>query len=136
MEALLSQKHATIGVTTVLINEKLVEIHEPFTTITLDTPAGLVRVSAEVKNGIAQNVTFQNIPSYLCDDNLLVTLCNGKQVRCAVAYSGSFFALADVHGHQEEHAVGIAVHDMRHRAVRILIQRVNAVIRAVGGFLD
>ena len=89
--------HATIGVTTVLINEKLVEIHEPFTTITLDTPAGLVRVSAEVKNGIAQNVTFQNIPSYLCDDNLLVTLCNGKQVRCAVAYSGSFFALADVH---------------------------------------
>ena len=45
--------HGTIGVATVLVEKKLVPVIEPITTVRLDTPAGLVTVDVQVKNGKA-----------------------------------------------------------------------------------
>src|SRR5690242_16742019 len=55
--------HGTIGVATVLVETGLVEVHEPVTTVRLDTPAGLVVADVAVRDGRAENVTLTNVPS-------------------------------------------------------------------------
>src|SRR5215510_9157250 len=57
--------HGTIGVATVLVETGMVEVTEPVTTIRLDTPAGLVVASVEVRDGAAVAVTIRNVPSFL-----------------------------------------------------------------------
>src|SRR5450432_1913498 len=52
----------TICVVTVLIETGMVAVQEPVTRLLLDTPAGLVRVEAEVQDGKVRRVTFQNVP--------------------------------------------------------------------------
>src|ERR1041385_3709846 len=54
----------TICVVTVLIETGMVKSQEPVTTLKLDTPAGLIKVDAAVKDGKVTSVTFQNVPSF------------------------------------------------------------------------
>ena len=56
--------HGTIGLATVLVEERLVEVVEPVTTIRLDTPAGLVVARVAVSDGHADRVTIENVPSW------------------------------------------------------------------------
>ena len=57
--------HGTIVLCTVLVETGVVEPQEPETRIVLDTPAGIVRASVSVENGLARSVTFQNVASFL-----------------------------------------------------------------------
>src|SRR5262245_19905579 len=50
--------HGTIGVATVLVETGLVPVVEPVTTVRLDTPAGLVIAEVDVRDGVAESVTF------------------------------------------------------------------------------
>src|SRR4051812_21792925 len=54
----------TMCVVTTLIETGMVRVTEPVTKLALDTPGGLVRVEAEVKNGKATRVTFENVPAF------------------------------------------------------------------------
>ena len=54
--------HDTIGFCTALVEAGLIEYSEPLTTITLDTPAGLVKVNIEIENGRAKTVSFRRCP--------------------------------------------------------------------------
>src|SRR5690606_33788540 len=56
--------HDTIGFCTALVEGGLIEVNEPITTLTLDTPAGLVKVDITVENGKAKKVVFNNIPAF------------------------------------------------------------------------
>ena len=51
----------TICVTTVLIETGMVPVTEPVTTLRLETPAGLVTVTAEVEAGRCTSVTFKSL---------------------------------------------------------------------------
>ena len=42
----------------------MVELVEPVTSMVLEAPAGLVRVSAEVTDGVVGPITFENVPSF------------------------------------------------------------------------
>ena len=86
--------HATIGVAMMLINKKLITVVEPITEITLETPAGLIKVEVEVQNRKAVSVSFINVPSFLYLDNCKISY-NEKEVDFAISYSGSFFALVN-----------------------------------------
>src|SRR4030081_55782 len=55
----------TICVTTVLLETGMLPMHEPVTEITLEAPAGLIRVRAECANGKVRNVTFRNVPAFV-----------------------------------------------------------------------
>ena len=68
--------HDTIGVATALVESGMVEVTEPVTHVTLDTAAGLVRVSVQVEDGCAKGVTFVNAPRH------------GTQARCVHRYAG------------------------------------------------
>ena len=86
--------NGTIGAMTALVNFKLVKVSEPVTQITLEAPAGLIHGSVEVKDGIAQSVTFKNIKSFLYKENCKVFLdsLNGE-VHFDISFGGSFFAI-------------------------------------------
>ena len=54
----------TICVVTVLIETGMVAAVEPVTRLKLETPAGLIGVEAEVRNGKVTKVTFRNVPAF------------------------------------------------------------------------
>src|SRR5205807_6820720 len=54
----------TICVVTVLIETGMVPPIEPVTRLQLETPAGLIAVEAEVRNGKVKQVTFRNVPAF------------------------------------------------------------------------
>src|SRR3990172_8030737 len=54
----------TICVVTTLIETGMVKVTEPVTELTLEAPAGLVQVRAEVANGKVKSVTFENVPAF------------------------------------------------------------------------
>lgn len=86
--------HDTIGFCTALIETGLIEKQEPYTTIRLDTPAGLVTATVKVENGSAKEVTFVNVPSFLLKTIELHVEGIGD-VSCEIAYGGNFYGIID-----------------------------------------
>jgi len=85
--------HGTIGVATALIEKKLVPVHEPVTTVRLDTPAGLVVVDVDVENGRAMRVSITNVPSFLYQVDQVVEVPNYGSIKYDMAYGGNFYAI-------------------------------------------
>ena len=85
--------HGTMAVSTLLVEEKYVEVKEPFTYITLDTPAGLVKAKIKVENGKVLEVSFINVPSFVYKENLMVYMDKIGEVPVDIAFGGSFFAI-------------------------------------------
>lgn len=85
--------HGTIATATVLVETGIVPAVEPVTVINLDTPAGLVKATVHVENGIAKSVTIQNIPSFLLKRDVVVKVPELGEVRLDIAYGGNFYAI-------------------------------------------
>lgn len=85
--------HGTIATCTVLVDAGLVPVSEPVTEITLDTPAGLVKAKVTVKDGQSQDVTIQNIPSFLYKSDLEVDVPELGKIQLDIAYGGNFYAI-------------------------------------------
>ena len=54
----------TICVATALLETGMPPMTEPVTEITLEAPAGLIRVRATCENGKVTGVTFRNVPAF------------------------------------------------------------------------
>ena len=85
----------TIAVTTVLIETGMVEVDEPITELTLEAPAGLIVVRAEVHEGKVRAVTFKNVPAFAVHLNAPVEVPELGTVTVDVAYGGMFYVIAD-----------------------------------------
>jgi proline racemase len=85
--------HMTIATSTVLVETGMVKVQEPLTKITLDTPAGLVRVDVRVESGLVQDVTFRNIPSFLYKRDLVLEVPTLGRVKLDIAWGGNFYAI-------------------------------------------
>ena len=85
----------TICVVTTLIETGMVEVIEPFTEFKLDTPAGLISIRAEVNNGKATNVTFENVPAFSVYTNKSISVPEIGEVKVDVAYGGMFYVILD-----------------------------------------
>jgi len=88
--------HGTIGVATVLVEERLVPVVEPVTTIRLDTPAGLVVASVAVTDGHADSVTIENVPSWTDRLDEVLEVPGFGAVPYSLAFGGNFYALVDL----------------------------------------
>lgn len=86
--------HDTIGFCTALIETGMIEVKEPYTMIKVDTPAGLVDVTVKVEKGVAKEVTFVNVPSFLLKTVELDVEDVGHVV-CEIAYGGNFYGIID-----------------------------------------
>lgn len=85
----------TICTATVLINERLVPVREPVTELLLEAPAGLIRIRAEVRDGVARSITFVNVPAFAVRLDVPVEVPDIGTVRLDVAWGGMFYALTD-----------------------------------------
>src|SRR5216684_784097 len=85
----------TICVVTVLIETGMVPATEPVTTLKLDTPAGLIGVEAEVRDGKVKRVTFRNVPAFATHLDAKVEVQGLGAVTVDVAYGGMFYVIAD-----------------------------------------
>ena len=84
-----------ICVTTVLLETGILPMHEPVTSLTLETPGGLVSVQAECANGKVKRVTLRNVPCYAALLDAEVDVPGIGPVTLDVGYGGAFFAITD-----------------------------------------
>lgn len=85
----------TICVTTVLLETGMLAMREPVTDLTLETPAGLVRVRADCDGGKVRRVTFRNVPAFATHLDAVLEVPHLGTVTVDVAYGGMFYVIAD-----------------------------------------
>src|SRR5580698_5664310 len=89
----------TICVTTVLLETGMVPMIEPVTELTLESPAGLIRVRAECSGGKVRKVTFRNVPSFAVHLDKKIEVPHLGTVVVDVAYGGMFYVISDATPH-------------------------------------
>lgn len=117
--------HGTIGTVTAAVAADIVSAREPVTPVVLDTPAGLVRTEAHVKDERVVSVSFTNVPAFVEHLDVRTTV-EGLPVRLDIAFGGSFFAIVNT----SELGVRVIPEDLpvlRRRAIE-LRERVNAEV--------
>ena len=85
----------TICVTTVLLETGMLPMVEPVTNLTLESPAGLIRVRADCAGGKVRRVTFQNVPAFAAYLDAPVEVPHLGTVLVDVAYGGMFYVIAE-----------------------------------------
>lgn len=85
--------HDTIGLVTALIESGEVPPEAPVTTVVLDTPSGIVRTLAEVKDGRVVSVSFDNVPAFVLAQDVSVSLPDHPELLVDVAWGGNFYGL-------------------------------------------
>lgn len=85
--------HDTIGVGTALVESGMVDVKEPYTHVTLDTPAGLVKLQIKVENNRAVNVTFVNAPAFVMKKDAVIHTEEYGDVQLDIAYGGNIYAI-------------------------------------------
>jgi proline racemase len=84
-----------IGSVTALLETGMMPMREPETTLTLDTPGGLVGVTAECRDGRCVRVRFRNVPSFVLYHERMVEVPRLGSVVVDVAYGGMLYAIVD-----------------------------------------
>ncbi len=85
----------TICVTTVLLETGIIPMQEPVTELVLESPAGLIPVRADCKDGKVTRVTFKNVPAFAAHLDAVIDVLHLGKVTVDVAWGGMFYAMAD-----------------------------------------
>ena len=83
--------HGTIGVATVLIETNMVHWEEPSTEITLEAPAGIIRVKAKVAAGKVKSVSLVNVPAFLYKKDVSIDVPGYGEVKGDIAFGGNWY---------------------------------------------
>ncbi|WP_075997128.1 trans-3-hydroxy-L-proline dehydratase [Salaquimonas pukyongi] len=85
----------TMCVATVLVETGIVEMREPVTHLTLEVPAGLVKVEAHCANGKVTAVRFSNVPSFAVALDAPVEVSGMGTLTVDTAFGGDSFVITD-----------------------------------------
>src|SRR4026209_1211774 len=85
----------TICVTTALLETGMIPMKEPVTELTLEAPAGLIRVRAECRHGKVTLVSFRNVPAVAVRLDAPIEVPTLGRVTVDVAWGGMFYVIAD-----------------------------------------
>ncbi len=85
----------TMCVVTVLLETGMLPMTEPTTELTLESPAGLIRVTADCADGKVRGVTFRNVPAFATHLDMPIEVPQLGTVTVDVAYGGMFYVIAD-----------------------------------------
>ena len=113
----------TICTATVLIEKGLVPVTEPITELVLEAPAGLIKITAEVRDGRAMSIGFENVPAFALALDQPVEVPQVGTVTVDVAWGGMFYALV------EAEALGLAITPDEGRDIVRLGEMVKAAAR-------
>lgn len=87
--------HGIIGLTTVALDTGLIQTEGNKPVIEIDTPAGRVRAHALIHRGRVQEVTFQNVPSFVLALDQSVEVAGLGTVKYDLAFGGAFYAFCN-----------------------------------------
>ena len=121
-----------ICVATVLLDAGILPMQEPKTHLTLEAPGGLIAVVADCRNGKAERISVENVPSFAdrLDEPLEVKGLGTLTVD--IAYGGDSFVIVDAAAARLRHRAGRSARPRRdrhadhrggQRAVRLLPSR-------------
>lgn len=82
-------------VSTVLLDGGIIPMQEPVTHMTLEAPGGLVRVKADCKDGKAERITVQNVPSFADKLDAMVETEGVGTLRVDTAFGGDSFVIVE-----------------------------------------
>ena len=117
----------SICVATVLLETGIIEMTEPETTITLEAPGGLVEVVAQCKNGKAEQITVQNVASFVDQLDCKLEVEGIGTLDVDTAYGGDSFVIADAH------ALGFAITPDEARDIAVTgVKITNAANEQIG----
>ncbi|MCK0103929.1 proline racemase family protein [Pseudohalocynthiibacter sp. F2068] len=85
----------SICVSTVLLDAGIVPMVEPLTEMVLEAPGGLVRVRAECRNGKAERINVQNLPSFADRLDAKLEVPGVGTLTVDTAYGGDSFVIVD-----------------------------------------
>jgi len=85
----------SICVSTVLLDGGIIPMQEPITEMVLEAPGGLVRVRAECKNGKAERIFVQNVPSFADKIGVPLEVTGLGTITVDTAYGGDSFVVID-----------------------------------------
>ncbi|WP_128254323.1 trans-3-hydroxy-L-proline dehydratase [Falsirhodobacter deserti] len=85
----------SICVATVLLDSGILPMQEPVTEIVLEAPGGLVRVRAECRNGKAERIFVQNLPSFAATLDTRLDVEGLGTLTVDTAYGGDSFVIVD-----------------------------------------
>ncbi|WP_170763571.1 trans-3-hydroxy-L-proline dehydratase [Ruegeria lacuscaerulensis] len=85
----------SICVSTVLLDSGIIPMQEPETRMTLEAPGGLVRVRADCRNGKAERIFVQNLPSFADKISVPLDVPGIGTLTVDTAYGGDSFVVVD-----------------------------------------
>ena len=85
----------SICVATVLLDAGIVPMTEPVTEMLLEAPGGLVKVRAECRNGKAERIFVQNLPSFAAQLGVPLEVEGIGTLIVDTAYGGDSFVIVD-----------------------------------------
>ncbi|MCB1491897.1 MAG: proline racemase family protein [Rhodobiaceae bacterium] len=85
----------SICVATVLLDTGILPMTEPVTRLTLEAPGGPVEVEAQCRNGKAERITVQNLPSFACHLDVPLEVEGLGTLIVDTAFGGDSFVVVD-----------------------------------------
>jgi proline racemase len=85
-----------ICVVTALLETGRVPIRGAETTVTLDTPAGLIKATAHCENGRCLSVSLDNVPAFVETLDQTVATPRWGRIKADIAFGGVYYAIVDV----------------------------------------
>lgn len=117
----------SICVATVLLDAGIVPMSEPETQLVLEAPGGLVRVRAECRDGKAQRIFVQNLPSFAAKLDQKLEVEGLGTLTVDTAYGGDSFVIVDAA------ALGFdLVAEEAHEIARLGVRITEAADRQIG----
>lgn len=104
---------------TVALETGMVPMQEPQTRLIVDTPAGLVGVTADCSDGKCRRVTFENVPSFVMHHQRTVEVSGLGSITVDVSYGGMIYVVVDAH------AVGMSLARDEARDLVVLGERIK-----------
>lgn len=111
-------------VVTALLETGMLPMHEPVTEVVLETPAGLIRTSAQCANGKCEQVALRMPPSFVDQMDVYLDVNGLGLVRVDIVFGGCFFALVDIA------QFGIVLHRDQARKLTELGTRIHDAVNA------
>lgn len=87
--------HATLAVTKLAVECGWVDASPGPNVLKIDAPCGRLTAYATVESGVATNLSFDNVPSFVADLDAQVVVEGMGKVRYDLAYGGAFYAFVD-----------------------------------------
>ena len=118
----------SICVATVLLDAGIIPMQDPETRMVLEAPGGLVHVRAECKDGKAERIFVQNLPSFAADLGVTLEVEGIGTLIVDTAYGGDSFVIVDAA------ALGFEIKPDEARELAALGPRITAAANQQLGF--